>query len=129
MLTSLADIIGAMNMSKNAPTKCEPVQFPVVRTLFNLPRKLWSERNGLKCLDPSRAVQSQKEEADINTIVRNFGLTGVLPVGVRVPQYGDFTGTGDYRDCVEAVRAAQESFDKLPATLRAELDNDPDIGS
>ena len=33
---------------------------------------------GLECKDDSLAVQSQRDEADINTIVRRFGLSGEL---------------------------------------------------
>lgn len=100
-------------------------QFPATRKLRNFDKHAWSNAHGLECKDPSRTIQSQKDEADINTIVRNFGVTGVLPVGVKVPQYGDFTGMGDYRDCLEAVRAAEASFAQLPASLRRELDDDP----
>lgn len=85
-----------------------------------------SESCGLACLDVSRTVQSQAEEADINTIVKNFGVTGRVPQSVRVPMYGDFTDSvSDYRTAVEAVMAAEESFMKMPAELRARLNNDP----
>jgi len=84
-----------------------------------------TEQTGLFCEDESRAVQSQKDEADINTIVRNFGVTGVLPQGVRVPSYGDFDGISDYQEALEAVRAADASFSAMPADVRTRFDNDP----
>ena len=43
------------------------------------------------------AVQSQRDEADINTIVRRFGLSGELPQGVRAPTYGDFEDIVDFQ--------------------------------
>lgn len=84
-----------------------------------------SAANGLECLDPSRAVQSQAEEADINTIVRNFGITGRMPENVRVPEYGDFDLVSDYRSAIEAVRQAQQSFGMMPAEVRLKFNNDP----
>lgn len=79
----------------------------------------------LICADPSRAIQSQKDESDINTIVRNFGVTGRVPVGIRVPAYGDYDQVNDYRSAIEAVRAAEASFLKVPAEIRARFHNDP----
>lgn len=84
-----------------------------------------SKRPKLICEDPSLAIQSQKAEADINNIVRNFGVTGRLPQAVRLPMYGDFHGVSDYRSAVEAVREAEASFMAIPAKVRAEFNNDP----
>lgn len=72
-----------------------------------------------------RTIQSQKDEADINNIVRMFGVTGRLPESVRVPTYGDFTLVGDYRSAIEAVKAAEDSFMAMPADTRSQFDNDP----
>lgn len=83
------------------------------------------KRVALFCNDPSLAVQSQKDEADINMIVRNFGVTGRVPVSVRLPQYGDFTGIDDYRSALEAVNAAENAFAEIPATIRAQFNHDP----
>lgn len=84
-----------------------------------------SYENGLHCEDESKAVQSQRDESDINTIVRNFGLTGKMPTDVRVPSYGDFTGVDDYRSALDAIRAADSSFMRMPANVRARFENDP----
>lgn len=99
--------------------------FPRVRSVFNLDRAAWSDFHGLACADPSLAVQSQREEADINTIVRNFGVTGHLPQSVRLPTYGDFTGIDNYHDAVEAIRQAEADFLAIPSTIRAEFNHDP----
>lgn len=74
---------------------------------------------------PTMAKQSFKEEADINTIVKRFGLTGELPKNFRTPTYGDFTQVTDFQSAVNAVRAAGESFMEMPAELRAKFLNDP----
>lgn len=83
------------------------------------------KRVQLVCSDPSLAIQSQAAEADINNIVRSFGVTGQLPTSVRLPQYGDFTGVDDYRSAVEAVMAAEASFLEVPAWIREKFANDP----
>lgn len=84
-----------------------------------------SNESGLKCSDPSRAKQSFKDECDINTIVRRFGITGQLPVGVRMPTYGDFTEVQDFQGAMNAIAQAREAFDQMPAHVRKRFDNDP----
>lgn len=95
------------------------------RTFWNYDPREVSDATGLKCTDPSRAIQSQKDEADINTIVRNFGVTGKLPENVRVPMYEDFSEVGDFRDAMDAIRAAERSFAQMPSELRVRLNHDP----
>lgn len=101
------------------------VKLPFVRSPFNYDREAVSDATGLRCEDPSLAVQDQRDEVDINTIVRRFGLTGKLPEDVRAPTYGDFTGIGDYQQALNAVIAADAAFMEMPAEVRARFDNDP----
>lgn len=98
---------------------------PFFRTAYNYDTDAVSRETALVCDDPSLAVQSEADECDINTIVRRFGLTGVLPSGVRAPTYGDFTGVSDYREALEAIEAADESFYSMPADVRSRFQNDP----
>lgn len=85
-----------------------------------------SKATALKCPEQTLTQQHQKDEADINTIVRKFGLTGQLPQDLRVPQYGDFTGISDYQTALNAVMQANESFLQLPAKIREKFHNDPE---
>lgn len=98
---------------------------PFLRTAFNYDMDKASVDSGLRCLDESMAQQQFAEECDINTIVKRFGLTGEMPENVRVPQYGDFSGIGDYQSALNAVRDAEESFMELPAHIRARFGHDP----
>lgn len=98
-----------------------------VRTAGNYDTDLVSDETALRCNDPSRTRQDQKDEADINVIAKNFGLYGTLPTNVRVPSFGDFTGVGDYREAVEAIRAADASFMAMDARVRARFENDPQL--
>lgn len=79
----------------------------------------------LECRDPSLAQQNFKDDCDINVLMERFKVTGVMPAGVRVPTYGDFTGVSDYRSAVEAVMRASDQFMSLPANVRSRFDNDP----
>lgn len=96
-----------------------------LRTPWNYDRNEASVESGLACLDPSKAQQNQKEEADINTIVRRFGVTGVLPQGARPVFFGEFEGIFDYRTAMDSVIRAQKAFGSLPAEVRKRFGNDP----
>ncbi len=96
-----------------------------IRNPYNYDTNEASEESALYCEDPSRTKQSFKEECDINTILKRFNITGQLPVGPLQPQYGDFSGVFDYQTALNAVIAAQDSFNALPATLRNRFANDP----
>jgi len=105
--------------------KTPVVSFPVCRSSVNFDRRAWSDVHGLVCPEPTRTIQSQEADANINNIVRNFGVTGKLPESIRVPQFGDFDSVSDYREAIHAVREAERSFLSMPSALRDQLGNDP----
>jgi len=92
---------------------------------FNYDTNAASDESGLKCEDASLTRQSEAESADINVIVKRFGLTGHLPEGVRVPSYGDFDGVSDFHQAMELVVKAEEAFMQMPAEVRARFHNEP----
>lgn len=96
-----------------------------VRSPYNYDRDAVSDETGLRCEDASLTKQSFKDEADINFIVRQFGLTGQLPDNVRIPEYRDYDTVMDYHSAMNAVRDANVSFMQLPGELRARFHNDP----
>lgn len=98
-----------------------------LRTPYNYDTMQASNESALECKDKSLAVQDAAEDADINTIVRRFGLTGQLPTDVRAPEYGDFTGVTDYQSALNAVLAAEDSFMKLPGDVRERFKNSPQL--
>lgn len=76
---------------------------------------------------PSKTKQSFVEESDINTLMKRYETTGVLPDAIKAePRYGDFSSPVDYRDSLDIVRFAQEQFAGLPAAVRARFGNDPE---
>jgi len=95
-----------------------------LRTPYNYDTMEASNADALSCPEPSLAQQHARDECDINTIVRRFGLTGELPSNVRTPQYGDFIEATDYHTALNAVRAADAAFMELPADIRTRFNND-----
>jgi phage internal scaffolding protein len=96
-----------------------------LRTPYNYDKDAASNESGLACEEPSLAQQHYKDECDINNILQQFNITGLLPNSPLSPRYGDFSGIGDYHSALNRVIAAQDEFDALPAQIRARFDNDP----
>lgn len=97
-----------------------------VRSAYNYDMEEASLASGTLTGDePSKAVQSEKDNCDINVIVKRFGITGQLPQNVRMPQYGDFSSVIDYHTAMGALVAAKESFMQLPSAVRYQFHNNP----
>lgn len=97
----------------------------LVRQPFVYDSDAVSRDTGLECLDVSRAVQDAKEECDINTIVRRFGLTGEMPQISRLPLAEDFVGLTSFQECQNALIEAGRTFSALPAELRERFHHNP----
>lgn len=97
-----------------------------VRSALNYDADALAVATSIKSFDPSRTRQSDMLSADINYIVKNYGLTGTLPVSVRLPTYEDYSESiDDYQTALNAVLAAQESFLQVPANIRERFNHDP----
>lgn len=96
-----------------------------VLQLYGFDEKENSDRFGEVNNEPGLTQQHMREEADINTIVKRFGLGGSVPEGFRPPEFGDFSDVVDYQSALNAVRSAAQTFMELPAELRARFRNDP----
>jgi hypothetical protein len=102
--------------------KIEP---PFVRSPYNYDANEASDKSGLDTGTEGGAKQSFKEECDINTIVKRFGIGYEMPDNVRAPEYGDFTGVDSFHAMVNTVAHTREQFELLPAHIRAFHNNDP----
>lgn len=81
--------------------------------------------HSLECKDESLTVQADAEQADINYIVKQFGLTKELPYGLAVPVYDDFSeAPNDYHQALNFIRASDDAFMELPAEIRSQFNND-----
>lgn len=97
----------------------------VVRQPFVYDADLVSQETGLLCLDESLTDQSGKDDADINTLVKRFGVTGSIPILDRIPIAADFVAATDYHTAMNALIEADKTFMELPADMRAKFDHDP----
>jgi len=99
---------------------------PFFRTGFNYDADAVSLETGLRCEEGHGRTQQQfKEECDINTIVRRFGVTGVVPTNISPPLQGDFVNALDFRQSMDLIVAARESFMELPSAVRKRFHHDP----
>lgn len=83
-----------------------------------------SDDTGLQCADASLAVQDQKDEVDINTLVRRFGLTGELPQNVSIPMESEFVQVTTFHEAMNAIRDAEEAFMQMPWDIRLRFNHD-----
>lgn len=98
---------------------------PFFKTPFNFDTDAESDRTSTRCKDPSKAQQHQLEEADINTIVKRFNITGQLPQIPLPPPIAEFGEIFDFQTAMTVVNQAKLAFGALPATVRATFNNDP----
>lgn len=97
----------------------------LLRTYGNFDPDANSDNSGFSSDLPSMTVQSQREEADINVLVKRFGVTGMLPQVPVPPTYGDFSMAGDYRQALDQINLARLSFSRLAPEVRRRFGNDP----
>lgn len=98
-------------------------------------RKIFDEKDDaaarehcdLACLDDSLTVQGPAQDADINVLVRRFGIDrGAMPVAPVDPSaYGDMTDIPDLGTALLRLKDARDRFAALPALMRRRFDNDP----
>lgn len=81
----------------------------------------------VQCNDPSLTQQQFATDADINVLVRRFGITdgAVPPVAVDPRFFADFSDAVDFREALDRSRVALDRFEALPADLRSRFGNDP----
>lgn len=84
-----------------------------------------SDETGLACMDESLAQQHQKDETDINNIVKMYLRTGELPIRRQPPMQGDFTNAPDMQTAMNLLVAAKDAFMDQPAEIRARFNNNP----
>lgn len=94
---------------------------------FNYDADRVSAETGLLCSDESLTDQSGKEDSDINTIVRRFGVTGLMPEAARPLFYADFDDVFDFQSAQNVVAQANQAFMALPAEVRSRFANNPQL--
>lgn len=88
--------------------------------------KIVSTETAVRTGDFTLTQQQFVEDADVNVIVRRFGISGQLPSRARgQAMYGDFTGITDFESARDVVARAEAGFKELPAQVRDQFGNDP----
>jgi phage internal scaffolding protein len=85
------------------------------------------EHAGLIFTDPSRTDKSQASENDINSIIRKYKKTGVLPNVNKEALFADVSNAPDYQSALNTVITAQNQFNALNAETRKKFANDPSL--
>lgn len=98
---------------------------PFFKTPFNHDTELESVATGYLEEMQTKTQQHQADEADINTIVKRFNITGQLPLIELPPTIADFSEVFDFQSAMNTLAAAKASFAQLPADVRAVFHNDP----
>jgi len=88
-------------------------------------RKNGSKRVQHRISKEGPTEQHHAEFCDINSMMRRFHKTGLLPQCTDQPIYGDFTMADDYLTMRTRISDAQSDFMRLPAELRQRFENDP----
>lgn len=98
----------------------------LIRNRFTIDPDAHSMASGLECTDESLTIQSELEQSDINTIVKQFGLTQQLPYGNDIPRYADYTDTpNDFHSALNFIADTESLFMEYPAHIRSHFKNDP----
>lgn len=89
-------------------------------------RSRWDTKRLKKRTKGKTVTQQQfKDEVDVNNIVNKFDKTGVVThLNNKTPRYG-FAESLDFKEAMDTVTDASESFDDLPANVREYFNNDP----
>lgn len=77
---------------------------------------------------PSMTKQSFVAECDINNILKQYKLTGMVShinAKAQSGAYLDLPDETDFQSALETVIRAEESFATLPSKLRTRFNNDP----
>ena len=96
-----------------------------VRSPYNYNRAAASIATGTSNTLPSLTIKSEREETDINVMLRRFGVTGQLPVVTPPPSLDAFDEVFDFQSAMNIIRASEESFNSLDAEVRSRFSNDP----
>lgn len=105
----------------------EIITAPFLYTPHNYNKQQHSYENSVQCTaEEDRTQQQFKDECDINTIIKNYGVTGTVPQKQRTPLVGDYTeAINDYQTALNTVMQADEAFMELPSAVRQRFDHSP----
>lgn len=81
---------------------------------------------------PSLTLQQFRDECDINNLVERYNRTGTFYNALdcagrlaRMPQFGDFSDLGDFREQQQKILDIYDHFQTLPSKIRERFNNNP----
>lgn len=86
-----------------------------------------TKRKNVLDFDPKedRTKQSQKDECDINLIIKRYDKTGLVShLAPHQPYFGEISSI-DFQDAMNIVAEGMTAFEMLPSGLRNRFKNDP----
>lgn len=76
--------------------------------------------------EPSMTQEQFQEQSDINYIMSRYEKTGEINLkNSGIGKYMNIIGLPDYKESLELINAAADSFMELPAIVRKRFSNDP----
>lgn len=73
----------------------------------------------------SLTQQHHAHDADVRNIIKQYDRTGLIAnVNRGVARYGDYSEINEYREALDLVISANESFGELPSQIREMFGND-----
>lgn len=115
--------------------KVEPATIAQVRRSFYRPHKrvpytgeLVNHATGEVTKPPSLTKQSFKDECDINNIIKQYKVTGMIThmsANASRGVYADLPDESDFQTAIAVVAEANSAFNTLPSKIRDRFGNDP----
>lgn len=73
----------------------------------------------------SMTQQQFRDECDINNIIKQYQVTGLLPESDKEPVYGDVSDLPSFQEAQAIIMEATDRFNALPSNIRARFDHNP----
>lgn len=96
-----------------------------LRTAFNYDMAKASRESAYSSTEKGKTLQSQKDEADVNRIVRRIQQTGMTQQPTQLPTYQWFEDIFDFQTAQNALVQANKAFATVRSDIRARFENDP----
>lgn len=97
--------------------------------MSHLPAQRYRRKITLSCADsPSRTEQAHKDDCEIHRIMEKYVKTGLVQHKKEYQgTYLDMTNAPDFADAQRQIAAGYSMFETVPARIRADFDNKPDL--
>lgn len=95
-----------------------------IRTPYNYDVNEASVVTGVECVEPTLARQEFKNDSDLNTMIRRFGVEVA-----QAPNWREFDATvipDNFMELQSILKEGVEAFNRLPSDIRAEHENNPE---